>query len=107
MDELRTTTGIPALGLPLEPTPDDPLTASAELGRFAGLEVGVWEMAPGTATDVEADELFVVVAGRARIDFPVTGNRIEVGPGDVVRLTAGDETVWTVSETLRKVYLTP
>ena len=103
---LDATGGIPALGLPLEPS-DDPLTALAELGTFAGLELGVWEMAPGTATDVEADEVFVVIAGRARVDFPDTGRHLELGVGDVVRLTAGDRTVWTVTETLRKVYLAP
>jgi uncharacterized cupin superfamily protein len=30
---------------------------------------------------------------------------LELGPGDVVRLAAGTGTVWTVAETLRKVYL--
>lgn len=29
-----------------------------------------------------------------------------LGPGDVVRLAEGARTVWTVTETLRKVYLT-
>ncbi|QNE37454.1 cupin domain-containing protein [Leifsonia shinshuensis] len=104
---LGATGAVPARGLPLEPSPDDPLTALAELGTFAGLEIGVWEMAPGAATDVEADEVFVVIAGRARVDFPDTGRRLELGVGDVVRLTAGDRTVWTVTDTLRKVYLTP
>jgi uncharacterized cupin superfamily protein len=79
----------------------------AELGRFGGLEFGVWEMRPGTETDVEADEVFVVLSGRGTIDFPRTGRRIDLAPGDVVRLSAGDETVWTVTETLRKVYVTP
>ena len=104
---LDATGSVRAARLPLEPTADDPLTAVAELGRFAGLEVGVWEMAPGTATDVEADEVFVVIAGRARVDFPDTGRSLELAAGDVVRLTAGDRTVWTVTETLRKVYLAP
>lgn len=107
MDILNETTSVPALGLPLHATPTDELTALAELGRFAGLEVGVWEMAPGTATDVEADEVFVVIAGRAVVDFPEIGRRLDLGVGDVVRLTAGDRTVWTVHETLRKVYLAP
>lgn len=103
---LNDTTSVPALGLPLRAVPGDELTALAELGRFGGLEVGVWEMAPGTASDVEADELFVVLAGRAVVEFPETGRRLELGAGDLVRLTAGDRTVWTVTETLRKVYLT-
>lgn len=105
MDVLNATGAVPALGLPLEPVAGDPLTALTELGRFGGLEVGVWEMAPGEASDVEADELFVVIAGRARIHFTADRRVLEVGPGDVVRLSAGDETVWTVTETLRKVYL--
>ncbi len=107
MDILNETTSVPALGLPLRPVDGDDLTGLAELGRFGGLEVGVWQMAPGTASDVEADELFVVIAGRAVVDFPDTGRRLELGVGDVARLTAGDRTVWTVHETLRKVYLAP
>lgn len=106
-----TETRVPALGLPLHAVPGDELTALAELGRFGGadgqsLEVGIWEMAPGTASDVEADELFVVIAGRGVVDFPETGRQLGLAPGDVVRLSAGDRTIWTVSETLRKVYLT-
>ena len=104
---LDATGSIRASGLPLERSADDPLTAAAELGRFAGLEIGVWEMAPGTTTDVEADEVFVVIAGRARVDFPDTGRSLELASGDVVRLSAGDRTVWTVTATLRKVYLAP
>ncbi len=74
-----------------------------------GREIGVWEMTPGTATDIEVDEVFVVLAGRARVEFtpcrrcraPAHRHR----PGSVVRLTAGMQTTWTVHETLRKVYL--
>ncbi|HET7801419.1 MAG TPA: hypothetical protein VFL38_13435, partial [Humibacillus xanthopallidus] len=36
-------------------------------GESAAAEVGVWEMTPGTATDVEADEVFVVLSGRATL----------------------------------------
>lgn len=53
-----------------------PTTGFVALGSFGGLEVGVWEMTVGTMTDVEVDEVFVVIVGRA-----------------------------TVTETLRKVYL--
>ncbi|MGO2112599.1 MAG: cupin domain-containing protein, partial [Pseudoclavibacter sp.] len=65
-----------------------------------------WEMTPGTATDTEADEVFVVLAGRARIEFldpPLPA--IDVGPGSLVRLAEGMSTRWTVTETLRKVFI--
>lgn len=70
-----------------------------------GVEIGVWEMTPGVATDVEVDEVVVVLTGRARVEFEGDMAPIEIGPGDVVRLPAGLRTVWTVTETLRKVYL--
>jgi uncharacterized cupin superfamily protein len=100
------------LDLDHEPVPADqsvrgePTTAATALDEFGGLEVGVWEMTPGVMTDVEADEVFVVVSGSATVEFGDGSQSLRIGPGDVVRLAAGAETVWTVSETLRKVYLT-
>ena len=88
----------------------DPRVASAVLhespadepgGRV--VERGVWEITPGVVTDVEADELFVVLSGRATIEFE-NGPTLEVGPGDVTVLPEGAVTRWTVHETLRKVY---
>lgn len=68
---------------------------------------GIWQITPGVVTDTEADELFVVLSGRATIEFE-GGPTLEVGPGDCAVLHAGDRTVWTVHETLRKAYaLTP
>jgi uncharacterized cupin superfamily protein len=83
----------------------EPATASRELMSAAGVtaDLGIWEITPGTVTDVEADELFVVLSGRATIAFE-DGPVLEVGPGDACRLKAGQRTVWTVHETLRKVY---
>lgn len=83
-----------------------PTTAAVALADIAGVEVGVWEMTPGAASDTETDEVFVVLSGRARIDFvePALPS-IDVGPGSVVRLAEGQRTVWTVTETLRKVYV--
>jgi uncharacterized protein len=75
------------------------LHASAD-GR---VERGVWEITPGVVTDVEVDELFVVVSGRATIEV-ADGPTLDVGPGDAVVLTEGWRTTWTVHETLRKVY---
>ncbi len=95
----------------LEPDPLDPdqVVAGTPEVRAAVLhaddrvERGVWEITPGTVTDVEADELFVVVSGRATVEVE-DGPTLEVGPGDAVVLEAGARTRWTVHETLRKVY---
>lgn len=75
---------------------------ATEPGRRV-VERGIWEITPGTVTDVEADEVFVVLAGRATIEIQ-DGPTLEVGPGDVAVLTEGAVTRWTVHETLRKVY---
>ena len=83
-----------------------PTTAIAVLDDTGEREIGVWEMTPGVATDTEADELFVVLSGRATIAFEDPSlPDLEVGPGSVVRLADGMRTTWTVTETLRKVYI--
>jgi uncharacterized cupin superfamily protein len=84
----------------------EPATGAAAVDEIGGLEVGVWEMTPGVMNDVEAEEVFVVLSGAATVEFPTGGDTLLLGPGDVVRFSAGAETVWTVTETLRKVYLT-
>ena len=88
----------------------DPRVASAVLHESAAdepggrvVERGVWEITPGVVTDVEADELFVVLSGRATIEVE-DGPTLEVGPGDAAVLPEGAVTRWTVHETLRKVY---
>ena len=83
-----------------------PNTGVEELGRFGGLDVGVWEMTPGVMRDEEADETFVVLSGSATVEFDDGTTALSLQPGDVVRLAEGAKTVWTVTETLRKVYLT-
>jgi uncharacterized cupin superfamily protein len=89
---------------PHQVTEGAPTTGLQELGQLDDAHYGIWEITPGVSTDVESDEVFVVLSGRARIDFS-DGSSIDVGPGDLVRLRAGEKTVWTVSETLRKVYV--
>lgn len=95
--------------------PDAPLEASAitagsaaasclPLDERRGVEVGVWQLTPGEVTDVEVDEVFVVLSGAGSVTFE-DGSRLELGPGAVVRLEAGDRTTWRVTEPLRKVYL--
>jgi uncharacterized cupin superfamily protein len=94
--------------LPLEPAPldpdqvvaGDPQVAALELARDAHRVAGVWEHGPGTCTDIEADEVFVVLSGRAGVQV-AGGPPLELGPGDVAILVAGARATWTVHETLR------
>ncbi|APY88870.1 DUF861 domain-containing protein [Streptomyces alfalfae] len=64
---------------------------------------GIWQITPGVVTDTEANELFVVVSGRATVVVE-GGATLELGPGDAAVLREGDRTTWTVHETLRKAY---
>lgn len=92
--------------LPLDPTDvldGTPSTRSAVLDTVGVAEIGVWEITSGTVEDVEVDEVFVVLSGRAVLE--VDDTTIELVPGVAVRLHAGDRTVWTVTETLRKLYV--
>ncbi len=68
------------------------------------LAVGVWQHSTGVSSDVEADEVFVVLSGRATVEV-ADGPTLEIGPGDVGLLPAGARTTWTVHETLRKIYV--
>ena len=82
-----------------------PRTGVMELAS-AGVECGLWEHSTGVSTDVEVEEVFVVLSGRARIE--IHGQEpLEVGPGDVVRLAAGARTTWHVYEHLRKFWVIP
>ena len=97
-----------ALAIPLEPLPADQVVAGAPSTGFVELTaaVGVWEHTPGTSTDVEADEVFVVLSGAATLSFTDSSREpVALRPGSVVQLTEGMHTVWTVRETLRKVYI--
>lgn len=101
-----------ALPLSHEPVPADQVVLGSPETGFADLDevgrtVGVWEMTPGAMRDVEVDEVFVVLSGAATVEFydPALP-AIELGPGSVVRLDAGMRTVWTVRETLRKLFIT-
>jgi uncharacterized cupin superfamily protein len=99
------------LGIELVPVPleqrlaGQPHTGSAVLGEFNGTEIGVWEMTPGTMSDVEADEIYIVLAGAGTVEFEETGELVLLAPGDVGRLREGQRTIWTITQTLRKVYL--
>ncbi|PQZ85759.1 cupin [Arthrobacter sp. MYb227] len=86
-------------------------TGFVELGSIGGTDFGIWEMSTGSMYDVEAEEIFIVVAGSGTVvidEFkghpPHTAT---LSPGTIMRLSEGMKTTWTVTETLRKIYLTP
>jgi uncharacterized cupin superfamily protein len=99
------------LDVPLEAVPVDdvlegePATGSVVLGEFDGREYGVWEMTPGAMSDVENDEFFVVVAGAGTVEFIDDEVVLHLVPGSVMTLAAGTRTIWTVTQTLRKVWM--
>jgi uncharacterized protein len=82
----------------------DPEVRVLPLHDSDDLAVGIWQHSTGVSTDVEADEVFVVLSGRATIEV-ADGPTLEVGPGDVGLLPVGARTTWTVHETLRKIYV--
>lgn len=82
----------------------EPQTGILELGGVHETGVGIWELTEGTVRDTEVDELFVVLSGRGRIDFD-SGETVDLSPGMCVRLHEGERTTWTITETLRKVWV--
>ncbi|MGR0219816.1 cupin domain-containing protein [Agromyces sp. ZXT2-6] len=105
-----------ALPLDHEPVPADQVVAGTPTTGYAPLdepggadaagELGVWEMTPGAMRDTEVDEVFLVIAGRATVEFVDPAlPPIELRPGSIVRLDAGMQTVWKVAETLRKLFI--
>lgn len=102
------------LQVSLEDLPGDqifsghPQTGFVELGTFSGVDIGIWEHSVGISTDIETDEVFIVLSGTATIEFlDSKEEHITVHPGSIVQLEEGMNTRWNVTETLRKIYLTP
>ena len=107
------TFAVRAADVDLEPEPLDPAQVVDGTPRTSGAVLweshdgrivrGVWRCTTGTVTDVEQDELFVVIEGRATIEI-ANGPVLDVGPGSVCVLERGARTTWTVHEPLLKAY---
>ncbi|MEL4319762.1 cupin domain-containing protein [Leifsonia sp. YIM 134122] len=102
-----------ALSMSLEPVAGEqivdgtPQTGYVELAPVGdGTDIGVWEMTAGAMSDTEADEVFVVIAGSAEVEFLESGERVVYAVGDIGRLQAGQRTIWRVADRIRKVYVT-
>ena len=91
--------------LPADACPEGPIaTGVTMLAATDALEVGVWEHPAGTSTDVETDEIFVVLSGSGRVILD-DGRVLELRPGTVGVLESGTATTWVVDEVLRKVWV--
>lgn len=77
---------------------DTPVTSIRDL------EIGFWQIDAGSATDVEIDEVFLVLAGSGQVTFG-DGSVLPLRPGTLVRLVAGDQTTWLIEQPLRKLYV--
>lgn len=84
-----------------------PMTGAVELGHWQGLDIGVWEMTPGVMTDVEVDELCIILRGAGTVERVLGTQSVvhDLTAGVVLTLQAGEVTTWRVTETVRKVYL--
>jgi uncharacterized cupin superfamily protein len=91
--------------LPADKCPDGVLATGVDmLGTTEALEVGVWEHPVGTSTDIETDEVFVVLSGSGRVTLD-DGRVLHLRPGTVGTLTAGTPTTWEIDEPRRKVWV--
>ncbi|MCA1780940.1 MAG: cupin domain-containing protein [Dermatophilaceae bacterium] len=81
-----------------------PTTATRRIGELGDVEVGIWEMSPGTVRDIEVDEIFVVLSGAGKVEFQ-NGEVLDLSPGMAVQLHAGEHTTWTITEALRKIWV--
>lgn len=82
-----------------------PQVGVAELPDLGGCAIGVWEISPSVSTDVEVDEVFVVLFGEATVTFADGTPDLELTAGSLGRLQHGARTTWHVRKTLRKVYV--
>jgi uncharacterized cupin superfamily protein len=83
----------------------EPRIGTAVLGAMGEYAIGVWEITPSITTDIEVDEFFIVLSGAATVSFDDGAPELRLSAGSVGRLAAGTATTWTVTETLRKIYI--
>jgi uncharacterized cupin superfamily protein len=93
---------------PLDPAQvidGDPRTCDLTLTQSEdGSQVtGLWSCTPGTFSDTELEESFVVVEGEAEVRFR-DGSAVNLKAGDTHRFEAGEQTVWQVTSPLVKCY---
>ena len=64
---------------------------------------GIWKCTAGVVTDIEQDEMFTIIEGRATI-YIEDGPILEVSPGYVGFFTKGAKTKWIIHEDILKTF---
>jgi uncharacterized cupin superfamily protein len=82
-----------------------PRVGTAVLGHMGDNTIGVWEMSPSVSTDTEADEFFIVLTGSGTVSFADGSPDMHLQAGSVGHLKEGTQTTWTITHTLRKIYI--
>jgi uncharacterized cupin superfamily protein len=87
-----------------EATGAEMMTAGVTLWEDGDASAGVWECSPGPSYwTLTTNEVIHLVAGRMTVQ-PDGGQAVEMGAGDVAVFPSGWAGVWTIHETVRKVY---
>lgn len=101
---------LPDVDLPLTPLDPDQVVAgqpqvrTLPIHQSPQVSIGIWQHGIGVSRDIEADEVFIVLDGRATIEVE-DGPTLHIGPGDIGLLPAGARTTWTIHQPLRKAYV--
>jgi uncharacterized cupin superfamily protein len=82
----------------------EPHLVDTPVSTIRDVEVGFWQIDAGSATDIEVDEVFLVLAGSGQVTFG-DGSVLPLRPGVLVRLVEGDRTSWLIEQPLRKLYV--
>ncbi len=80
-----------------------PVTSNVVLTSQHNVRYGIWQITPGKSVQIAPTGMFVVLSGRATVAVD-GGPTLDIGPGDVCIWDGGERTIWTVHETLRKVW---
>lgn len=94
---------------PEELDPEQIVSGSPEITELTLLETdndetsGLWQITPGVVTDTEVEESFMVITGKGHITFG-DGSQVHLEPGVTHRFKGGENTTWTIEQTLLKAY---
>ena len=88
---------------PLQVIEGNPQVSCLVLSDDGRIVRGIWKCTRGIVTDVEQDEMFTVIEGRATVSIE-GGPTLEISPGYVGLFERGAKTRWTIQEDVLKTF---